>query len=72
MVVIWIVILFEHEDKMIFGAASLFVLWLGYFGIKQVQVFSQNTTGPQAESSLTVHRNYEESNLNDTENCYKN
>ena len=65
-VIIWIVILFEHEDKLIYGAASLFVLWLGYFGMKQVQVFSQNTSGPGVGSSLTVNRNYEESNLNDT------
>ncbi len=40
---IWIVILFVQEDKLIFGAAALFVIWLGYFGIKQVQVFSQHT-----------------------------
>jgi AraC-like DNA-binding protein len=65
---IWIVILFEHEDKFIYGAAALFVLWLGYFGIKQVQVFSQNTPGPWMGSSLSVNRNHEQSNLNDTEN----
>lgn len=40
---IWIIILIMRDDKLIFGAAALFVLWLGYFGIKQVQVFSQNT-----------------------------
>ena len=56
MVIVWIAILFEHEEKIIFGAASLFVLWLGYFGIKQGQVFSQNPTGSQ-ESSLTGSRN---------------
>jgi AraC-like DNA-binding protein len=57
MVIVWIAILFEHEDKMIFGAASLFVLWLGYFGIKQGRVFSHNPTGIQQESSLTVNKN---------------
>jgi AraC-like DNA-binding protein len=56
MVIVWIAILFEHEEKMIFGAASLFVLWLGYFGIKQGKVFSQNPSGFR-EESLTTNRN---------------
>lgn len=46
---IWIIILVMRDDKLIFGAAALFVLWLGYFGIKQVQVFSQNTPMLQVE-----------------------
>ncbi|MBL7924690.1 MAG: helix-turn-helix domain-containing protein [Bacteroidia bacterium] len=45
MAIIWITILFVQEDKMIFGAASLFVLWLGYFGIRQVRVFSPHPPG---------------------------
>lgn len=53
--IIWIAILFEHEERIIFGAASLFVLWLGYFGIKQGKVFSQNPSGPQ--EPLTGNRN---------------
>jgi AraC-like DNA-binding protein len=40
-VVIWIAILFTQDDNLIFGAASLFVMWIGYFGIKQVKIFSQ-------------------------------
>lgn len=40
-VVIWIAILFTRDDNLIFGAASLFVMWIGYFGIKQVKIFSQ-------------------------------
>src|SRR4030043_1530333 len=55
----------------IFYKSTLFVLWLGYFGIKQVQVFSQNRSEPRMGSSLTVNRNYEESNLNETENIIK-
>jgi AraC-like DNA-binding protein len=38
---IWTVILFLQEDELIYATAALFVLWLGYFGIKQVRVFSQ-------------------------------
>lgn len=40
---IWVVIIFVKQDRFIFAAAALFMLWLGYFGIKQVQVFSQQT-----------------------------
>lgn len=52
LMVIWLVILIIREDKWIFGAASLFVLWLGFFGIRQAQIFSQNPIpSPVAESS---------------------
>jgi AraC-like DNA-binding protein len=43
LVVIWAVVLVLKEDELIFGAASLFVLWLGYFGIRQVQVFTHHS-----------------------------
>ena len=45
-IAIWIVVLFVQEDKFIYGAASLFVFWLGYFGIRQVQVFSHPVLNP--------------------------
>lgn len=51
MMVIWITILFTRNDKLIFGSVSLFVIWLGYFSIKQVQVYSQNTKNQHPESS---------------------
>lgn len=44
--VIWIVVLFVQKDEFIYGAASLFVLWLGFFGIRQVQVFTHNDSNP--------------------------
>ena len=43
MAVIWTTVLFVRWDNLIFGAVALFVIWLGYFGIKQVQIFSQHT-----------------------------
>ncbi|MCC6752355.1 MAG: AraC family transcriptional regulator [Saprospiraceae bacterium] len=46
MAAIWVVILFIREDRMIFASAALFVLWIGYFGIKQVRVFSQDPSDP--------------------------
>ena len=44
MMAIWIIILVVRNDSWTFGAAALFILWLGFFGIKQVQVFSQHKT----------------------------
>jgi AraC-like DNA-binding protein len=41
MLCIWIVIMLSGKDEFVFGSAALFILWLGYFGIKQVQVFSR-------------------------------
>jgi AraC-like DNA-binding protein len=53
MAFIWGVVLVLHDDKLIFAAAALFVLWLGYFGIKQVQVFSTPVvTGQNSAEAL--------------------
>jgi AraC-like DNA-binding protein len=50
-VVIWLTIILLRDDRLIFGAAALFVLWLGYFGIKQVQVFVHPSVTIPATSS---------------------
>jgi AraC-like DNA-binding protein len=42
--VIWIVILFIKDDRFIFGSASIFIIWAGFFGINQVNVFNQNVS----------------------------
>jgi len=48
MAIVWIVILFIQDDRFIFGSVSAFVIWMGYFGSKQVKVFNQNyQTGKQ-------------------------
>lgn len=39
--VIWLVVLFVQNDYWIFGSTVLFVLFLGFFGIRQVGIFSQ-------------------------------
>ncbi len=54
MAIIWIVVLFVQQDKLIFGAASLFVLWIGYFGIRQVQVFSPRAVHVQDQHMQTA------------------
>lgn len=39
---IWLIVLFYQEDWLIYSGTTIFILWIGYFGIKQVKVFSQN------------------------------
>lgn len=53
MVAIWVIILSQGGDELIFGTAALLVLWMGYFGIKQVQVFSQPPLVPAGVSVPT-------------------
>lgn len=52
--VIWIFVLFVHRDDLIYAAASLFVLWLGYFGIRQVQVFTRPTVSVEQAPMINV------------------
>ena len=40
MALIWILIIFYGEDRFIFAAAALFVMFIGYFGIRQVGIFT--------------------------------
>jgi AraC-like DNA-binding protein len=56
MVVIWSAVLFTRNDSLIFGAASLFVLWLGYFGIRQVKIFSQPHAGGRELPGTTTEK----------------
>jgi AraC-like DNA-binding protein len=42
MAVIWIVILSGKGDWYIYSAVVLFIIFIGYFGIKQIGIFSQN------------------------------
>lgn len=72
MVVIWVVVLFVQGDKFIFGSVAFFVLWLGYFGIKQVQVFSQKTPPLLIEPSETVNTNPVENSSGNAENATEN
>ncbi|MBK1897541.1 helix-turn-helix domain-containing protein [Chryseobacterium paridis] len=41
---IWVLVLFNENANIIYGAVAIFIMWLGYFGIKQVQVFNQSHT----------------------------
>lgn len=42
---IWTIILFKGGDNLIFFAVVLFVLFIGYFGIKQVGIFTVQPVG---------------------------
>ncbi|HYV92396.1 MAG TPA: helix-turn-helix domain-containing protein [Chitinophagales bacterium] len=49
---IWLVIIIGLEDKWIYTTAAFYVFFLGYFGIRQVGIFSnQNLQGVTDESS---------------------
>ncbi len=41
--IIWSIVLFIGDDKWVFASVSFYVIWLGYFGIKQVNVFSNGS-----------------------------
>ncbi|MFD1770477.1 helix-turn-helix domain-containing protein [Sphingobacterium suaedae] len=41
MAAIWAIVLIFHKDNLVFSASVVYVWWMGYFGIKQVNVFSQ-------------------------------
>ncbi|ASK30182.1 AraC family transcriptional regulator [Chryseobacterium sp. T16E-39] len=38
---IWGLVLLNQNADIVYGAVAVFIMWLGYFGIKQVQVFNQ-------------------------------
>lgn len=40
MCLMWVLIIFVQNDEAIFSAASIFVIFIGYFGIKQVGIFT--------------------------------
>lgn len=51
MVIIWGIVIFVQQDAFIFTSAAFFVGWIAYFGIKQVQVFSQHSSPPISRQS---------------------
>ncbi|MEZ4970438.1 MAG: helix-turn-helix domain-containing protein [Flavobacteriaceae bacterium] len=54
---IWLAIIFTDDDKYIFMTVVLFMGFMGYFGIKQVGVFSQNTVLFGSDEQLGLHTN---------------
>ncbi|PIF46865.1 AraC-like DNA-binding protein [Chryseobacterium sp. 52] len=75
--VIWGLVIFTEQVNIIYGAVTVFIVWLGYFGIKQVQVFNQplpafaGSTEKESfsfenkpeEAALSVEKKYQKSTL---------
>lgn len=53
MAIVWVIILFVQDDRLIFGAVSLFIIWMSYFGTKQVQIFGANSFPLEEEDPLS-------------------
>lgn len=69
---IWCIILFSGEDQLIFTTVVFFVVFIGYFGIKQEGIFTdkisveaQNTESVLSENSGESGKKYEKSGLSD-------
>lgn len=75
-VMIWFFVLFIQEDRFIYAATTFFILWLGYFGIKQVQVFHQPNTLEQDyleyEKKAISYVQKDEIDLDAADKKYKN
>lgn len=72
---IWVLVFFA-DDEVIFSSVVLFVLFIGYYGIKQVGIFTNKPTlksaiapesiKPEAQPAVTVkYSKYEKSSLTD-------
>lgn len=66
-VFIWIVVLFVREDKLIFSAAALFVVWLSYFSLRQVQVYTSKTPELEIDSGESENSNFNVIDFSKTE-----
>ncbi|KMQ65392.1 hypothetical protein ACM46_05690 [Chryseobacterium angstadtii] len=71
---IWGLVLFTEQVNIIYGAVTIFILWLGYFGIKQVQVFNQPVpvfAGNTEEASLVFENKNDEESMISVEKKYQ-
>lgn len=59
--IIWLAVLFS-SDALVFGCTVLFVLFIGYFGIRQAGVFSNQQVFSTAVSDLYPTKNSPETN----------
>lgn len=50
--VIWVLVLCNENANIIYGAVAIFIMWLGYFGVRQVQVFNQSNSFFNTEKKL--------------------
>jgi AraC-like DNA-binding protein len=52
--IIWIAIIIIRNDDLIFTLSTIYVIILGYFGIKQVGIFSNNNIQLESEGKLNT------------------
>lgn len=52
--IIWFIIVFNGSDPLIFNAAVVYVILLGYFGIKQVGIFNNSTLSFKKEEKTPL------------------
>jgi len=70
---IWIAVLFRN-DIIIYSLVSLFIIFLGYFGIKQVGIFTQNTSRysfEEGSAEINTIKNDAKSNEKPKTNIHK-
>ncbi|GGD71562.1 hypothetical protein GCM10011514_39610 [Emticicia aquatilis] len=53
MSLMWVLIIGFHDDTLIFSAASIFVVFIGYFGIKQVGIFTNQLPENIEQEAIT-------------------
>ena len=54
MALIWMIVLLVRNDTYIFNAVVIFVIFLGYFGIKQVGIFTQPALVKSSKEANTI------------------
>jgi AraC-like DNA-binding protein len=52
--VTWMIIIFGGSDKLIFSMSSVFLIFIGYFGIKQVGIFTDYPVELPENETITV------------------
>jgi len=70
MAIVWIIVLFIQDDRFIFGSVAIFIIWMSYFGSKQVNVFAKNAIN--SNSKLTKIAKPEFNEVDNTNNKYLN
>jgi AraC-like DNA-binding protein len=72
MTIMWVLIIIFKNDTYIFGMASIYVILMGYFGIKQVGIFSNQVQAPKHSEPIFIKtQNLENVNTTDAINSYE-
>ncbi len=61
--IIWLIAMFGFDHTFLFGAYSVFILLIGFFGFRQGQIFTDNTVGKADTGQDSGRVKYEKSSL---------